>query len=105
MYHVRIISKKRLREFWADHPDAELALRSWFKIASQADWANIQDVRKQFPTADGVVMASGRVITVFNIRGNHYRLMVDILFKQHLIYVCEVMTHARYSTNRWKDLL
>ncbi len=105
MYHMRIISKKRLRAFWEIHPDAEASLLSWFKVAAQADWNSIQDVRRQFPSADGVMVASGRTVTVFNIRGNHCRLIVDILYPLHLIYVCEVMTHAQYDDDRWKARL
>ncbi len=105
MYHMRVISKKRLREFWEDHADAELPLTEWYKTARKADWSSINDVRDLFPHADGVEVESGRVVTVFNVKGNAYRLVVDILYDLHLIYVCEVMTHAEYNKEKWKGHL
>jgi mRNA interferase HigB len=93
----RVISIKRLRAFWEQHADAEIQLRDWYRIASKASWRHIQDVRVDFPHADSVVVRSGRPITVFNICGNKYRLVADVLYKVQIIYVCTVLTHAEYS--------
>ena len=101
----RVISIKRLREFWQRHPDAETPLRDWYRTALKTPWRHLQDVRIEYPHADPVVVASGRTVTVFNICGNKYRLVVDILYRVHVIYVCTVLTHAEYSKQRWKDNL
>ena len=101
----RVISLKRLREFWERHPDAEAALRDWNRTALKASWRHIQDVRTDYPHADAVMVASGRPVTVFNICGNRYRLVVDIVYRSQVIYVCTVLTHAEYSRNRWKEKL
>lgn len=48
--------------------------------------------------------AAGRC-TVFNIRGGHYRLVVQIDFVSQVVYVKKVMTHAEYDIDqgrRWK---
>ena len=101
----RVISVKRLREFWRRHPDAEYSLRDWYRTASKATWRHLSEVRADYSHADAVVVASGRPVTVFNICGNKYRLIVDILYKVQVIYVCTVLTHAEYSKNRWQDQL
>lgn len=101
----RVISVKRLRQFWQRHPDAEAPLRSWYRMALKAQWGNIQAVRATFPHADAVTVASGRTVTVFNIGGNKYRLIVDLLYEVEVVYVCVVLTHAEYSKGRWKDQL
>lgn len=101
----RVISIKRLREFWLQHPDAEQQLRNWYRTASKAHWHHLQEVRRDYSHADGVLVASGRTVTVFNICGNKYRLLADILYKSQVIYVCSVMAHAEYSKNRWKASL
>jgi mRNA interferase HigB len=101
----RVISIKRLREFWLRHPDAEAPLRDWYRTALKANWHHLQDVRRDYPHADGVVVASGRTVTVHNICGNKYRLIVDILYRVQVIYVCAVLTHADYNKDRWKDQL
>jgi len=101
----RVISVKRLRRFWQKHTDAEEPLRRWYRTALKASWRNLQDVRRDYSHADAVIVASGRPVTVFNIAGNKYRLIVDILYRVQVIYVCAVLTHAEYSKNRWKDNL
>ena len=101
----RVISLKRLRGFWQRHSDAEAPLRDWYRTALKASWRHLQDVRLDYPHADAVIVASGRPVTVFNICGNKYRLVVDIVYRAQVIYVCTVLTHAEYSKNRWKDQL
>jgi mRNA interferase HigB len=97
---VHVISFRTLREFAEAHPDAAEPLRAWNKIAASSEWENIAEVRKVYPHADSV----GRC-TVFNVRGGHYRLVVQIAYEPQVIYVKKVMTHAEYDVNqgkRWK---
>lgn len=69
---MRVISIKRLREFWRRHADAEEPLRNWYKTVSGAEWKSLQDARATYPYADGVQTADGQTLTVFNISGNRY---------------------------------
>lgn len=101
----RVLSIRRLREFWTRHTDAELALRGWYRKASKAGWRHLSDVRVDYPHADQVLVASGRTVVVFNICGNKYRLVADVLYGVQVIYVCKVLTHAEYSKDRWKENL
>jgi mRNA interferase HigB len=99
---MRVISLKLLREFWQRHADAEAPLRMWYRIACHAEWTSLQDVRRDFPHADGVRTA-GDTLTVFNIGGNKYRLIARIRYDYGLINVRHVLTHADYDKNHWKD--
>ncbi len=98
---MRVISQKTLSNFWAKYPDAEPALRAWFKTALSADWQNLLDVRRVFPHADGIQTDAG-LLTVFNIRGNKYRLIVRIRYDWQLINVRCVLTHAEYDKGDWR---
>ena len=100
-----VISKRRLREFWSRHPDAETPLTDWHKTARKAEWRKLNDVQKTYSSADSVKGRSGRNVVVFNIGGNKYRLIADILYDAQVIYICAVLTHAEYNRNRWKDAL
>jgi len=55
------------------------------------------DVRRDFPHADAV----GRW-TVFNIGGNDFRLVVEIAYATHKVYVRFVGTHQEYDRGRWR---
>jgi mRNA interferase HigB len=99
---MRVISLKRLRAFWRRHPDAEGPLRVWFRIAKSAAWGSLHAVRRTFPHADGVDTTRG-VLTVFNVCGNKYRLIVRIRYDYELINVRAVLTHKEYDRGEWKD--
>lgn len=100
---MRVISLRKLRDFWERHPDAEASLRAWYRLALGAEWSSLGDVRRTFPHADGVRGAGGETLTVFNIKGNSYRLIVRIRYDYALINVRAVLTHAAYDRGTWKD--
>lgn len=102
---MRVISRKRLREFAERFPDASEPLEKWYRLFREAEWENLQDVRRVFPHADLVTVESGNTVTVFNIGGNKYRLIAAIHYNRQCVYVLRVLTHAEYSKNLWKDTL
>ena len=93
---MHVISKKKLREFWAVHPDAKSALCGWHSAAKNASWESFGDVRKTFNTSDQV----GR-FTVFDI-GRQYRLIAVIHFDRGKLFVRHVLTHSEYDRGKWK---
>jgi mRNA interferase HigB len=99
---VRVISQKTLRDFWTRRPDAQEPLRQWFKTASAAQWQSLADLRRVYPQADGVPTARDGVLTVFNIGGNKYRLIVRIPYEWKLINVRCVLTHSDYNKGNWR---
>jgi mRNA interferase HigB len=95
---MHVISYKCIREFCKLHADCRDALDNWFKVASKANWANLVEVQSVFPAAEAV----GN-FTVFNIKGNSYRLIVSIDYEGQLIYIKYVLTHAKYDKENWKN--
>ncbi len=89
---MRTISWATLRNFGATHEDALVPLRNWYRIAERADWSCFADVRADFPSADQL---GERLI--FNIKGNHYRLVVAVDYPDRVILVKWVGTHAEYD--------
>lgn len=90
---MRVISKRRLREFWERHPQAESPLLGWHRVAEHADWRCIADVRATYANGADVVGEW----TVFDIAGNNYRLVVRIESELGTIFVDRPMTHAEYD--------
>lgn len=90
---MRVISKKILREFWHIHADCEQQLKSWYQEADAAVWKNINELRSDFPSAS--ILEDHRVC--FNIKGNHYRLIVKINFNYQMIWIRFIGTHAEYD--------
>jgi mRNA interferase HigB len=102
---VRVIHGGTVKAWAAQYPDASEALAAWLQNVIDATWQNLSEVRQVYPHADPVIVASGRTVVVFNIRGNNYRLVTAIHFNRQIIYTLRFMTHAEYSKNRWKDTL
>lgn len=95
---MQVISYRRLREYALNHSDSKDTLDNWYKVASQANCSNLVEVQSVFPSAETV----GN-FTVFNIKGNKYRLIVSIDYQRQLIYIKYVLTHAEYEKEYWKN--
>jgi mRNA interferase HigB len=74
---VHVISFKKLRAYFSKETNARVALQDWYKKATKAEWDNFADLRNTFNTADSV--GNGRF--VFNVKGNHYRVVAIVRFK------------------------
>jgi mRNA interferase HigB len=94
---MHVITRQSLVTFWKKHPDSETSLRLWYKIALHAGWKTFVEVREVFPSADQV----GN-LTVFNIGGNKYRLIVLLDYEYQKIFIRHVLTHAEYDKDNWK---
>ena len=95
---MHIISYRCLREYSDKHSDCRSALDNWYKITSKANWSNLIEVQSIFPKAEAV----GN-FTVFNIKGNQYRLIVSTDYERKLIYIKYVLTHGEYDQEKWKN--
>lgn len=103
---MRVISRKILRDYCQSHADAcpkgyrfaYDALYDWYRVASKAQWKNLTEVQATYKSAEAV----GN-FTVFNIKGNRYRLIVDIIYSSQRIYIKYVLTHAEYDKDKWKN--
>jgi mRNA interferase HigB len=97
----RIISWRAIREFIDAHPEdpsAEEAFAKWYDVVRNNRFANFNEVRRTFPSADLV----GDLV-VFNIRGNRYRLVVRFVYEKARVYIRRVMTHAEYDSLDWRE--
>ena len=90
---MRIISRKTLIAFWEKHPKSEPALKAWYDEASSMDWKTPNELKKQYRNAS--IISSKRV--VFNIKGNYYRLVVDIEYRIGIVFIVWVGNHKEYD--------
>lgn len=88
-----VISYGTLRDFFEIHADAKDALNNWYRLVSQADWANFHEMKSMFNSVDAV----GNDRFVFDIRGNHYRIVAMIFFDIRTVYIRFVGKHKEYD--------
>ena len=59
---MHVITRKRLNEFAALHPNTRSDLAQWYRIVKENNFSNFAELRQLIPSADQV----GK-LTVFNI--------------------------------------
>ena len=95
---MRLIAIKNLRADACRYPDAKKAVETWYLVVKNAAWSNLEDVREVYRDAESV----GN-FTVFNIKGNNYRLIVGINYVKQRAYFKYFLTHAEYDKDAWKN--
>lgn len=90
---MRIIAKKALVNFYTKHSAAKASLEAWYGEVVEQEWNMPADVIQSYATAD--VITGKRF--VFNIKGNDFRLIVDIEFKLKIVFIVWFGTHTKYD--------
>jgi mRNA interferase HigB len=95
---LHVISKSAWRHAVASDRKLESVISEWHKVATCAAWRSLVDVRKVYPHADFV-----DPFTIFNIKGNAYRLVVKIEYRWQIIFVKHLLSHVEYDKGAWKQ--
>lgn len=90
---MRVIAKKTLREFWENHTDCEQQLKAWYQEVDKGTWKNFNELKQDYPNLS--ILEDNRAC--FNIKGNHYRLIVKINFNYQMMWIRFIETHAEYD--------
>ena len=97
---MRIHNRATLVAFIDEFPPAEKALRAWYAIAKEADWANSNELKEQLGNAS--IINKKRV--VFNIHGNKFRLVADVEYTFQKIFIIWFGTHNAYDKIEIEEL-
>ncbi|MCE7072861.1 MULTISPECIES: type II toxin-antitoxin system HigB family toxin [Dyadobacter] len=88
-----IIARKTLLAYCVTYPQASNALREWYEEIVNAEFSSFQELKAVFAKAS--LVGDDRV--VFNIMGNHYRLVVRIVFEYKTIQIKWFGSHSEYD--------
>ena len=102
---MRIIKPAMVRSWANQHADAAGSLERWMALVEDGEWNTLTEMRVVMPSADEVIVKSGRRVVVFNIGGNKYRLIAAVHYNTQIVYAMLFMTHAQYNKDNWKRLL
>ncbi len=92
---MKLVGRELLKAFMKRHAGARSALAAWVEEVESACWPGPADIKARFVTAS--FLANSEVI--FNIKGNKYRLKVQVIYLPQLVIVKGIGTHAEYD--RW----
>lgn len=89
---MRLISNRALREFATRQREAGEPLQVWRRLIERGSFGSFAELKRVFRSVD-----KAGDFFVFNIAGNHYRLIAAIHFNTQTLYVRAVLTHAEYD--------
>ena len=90
---MNIISKRTIVKFYEKYPNSKTALEVWYADVKKSVWLTPNDIKETY--ADASFLVDNRV--VFNIKGNHYRLIVHIDYLRKFVRVKFIGTHSQYD--------
>ncbi len=96
---MRLISQKNLLIAIEPYSDAQTAIASWYQLIKDNDWSSPEELRNGYSRSVDEVYG----YTIFNIKGNGYRLIVQINYRTKIIFFKKFLTHAQYSKINWND--
>lgn len=101
---MRVLGKDKLTSFMRKHARSRDSLRAWLVEVEKARWQKWADVKRRYPSADLIGTndkeSTGGHTVVFNIKGNDFRLVVKVYFRQSIVMIDRIGTHAQYS--KWQ---
>ncbi|NVO11483.1 MAG: type II toxin-antitoxin system HigB family toxin [Bacteroidales bacterium] len=92
---MRIVKERTLTEYCKlnRYKQAEESIKAWIFEVRFSTWNNANELKLKYGNAS--IINSKRV--VFNIKGNDYRLIVDVEYKLKVVFIVWFGTHTEYN--------
>ncbi len=95
-FNLHVLGIKKIHDFMQKHTDSKEWLEAWLAEARKTEWRGPSDIRDRYTSASFIEDC----IVIFNVKGNNYRMEVEVLFERQIVYIRRIGTHAEYD--RWK---
>lgn len=90
---MTLVGREKLDVFMCKHTDTRSWIENWVSDVVGSNWQNTQDIKNRYSTAS--FLADN--IVFFNVKGNSYRLQIQVAFKTGKVIVKWIGTHAEYT--------
>ncbi len=90
---MKLLGKNILQNFKQRHADARAQIDSWEAEVEDAQWGTPHVLKSRYPKASLI----GDQLVVFNICGNKYRLLVQVSYKNGIVFAKKIGTHKEYD--------
>jgi mRNA interferase HigB len=94
---VHLIKKQTIEDFIKKYAQSRAGFEVWLGLIKWADWEKPSDIVSTFNSAD--ILGKGTDRVVFNIGGNHFRLICKYHFGKTMVhlFVLWIGTHKAYD--------
>lgn len=94
---IHLVKKQSIEDFTTEHRNSVSSFKLWLSAIKTARWKSPDDIKNTFGSAD--ILGKGCKRVVFNIGGNHYRMICKYTFgeKEVHLFICWIGTHAEYD--------
>lgn len=93
---MTLIGVQILNDFKAKHADIGPSIDSLVQEIEEGNWSTPHELKEWYPSAD--FLGNRRV--VLNIKGNNYRLVIQVDYRRRAVLIRKIGTHSEY--NKWK---
>lgn len=93
---MRVITRRRLEEFYERHAAAKAPLTAWYRVISKSQFGDFHELRRAFRSV-------GYVKGLYVFDAGPFRLIAAIHFNRQIVFVRHVLTHAEYDRGNWKE--
>ena len=90
---MKVLVKRTIHYYIHKYPLAEKSLLAWEKEFTKNEFNNFNEIKNVYRNVS--IVGNSRVI--FNIKGNDFRLIVSVNFRQQACYVIWFGTHKEYD--------
>lgn len=91
---MKLIGIELLDQAKTKHPDVKNQINAWVAEVKDARWDKPHDIKARYASAS--FLKNNNV--VFNIKGNHYRLLAKANYIGQIVLVKKFGTHNEYMT-------
>ena len=88
-------NRRAVDKFVNKHADSRVPFAEWLEKVGAAKWINLVDLMRTFNSADYI-----KGLVVFNVGGNNFRVVAEVVYTEQIVRVAKVGTHAEYDG--WK---
>lgn len=90
---VNVITTRTINAYRECYPEADEALKAWTALMRKGSFKHFVELRRVFGSADSIADD----VVVFNIKGNHFRLVAGVDYTRQAVYVKWFGRHKDYD--------
>lgn len=91
---MNIYNRSSIVDFYTKHADSKIPLEIWYEEVSKKNWKSPNKLKDDYGGNISILKNSR---AVFDIKGNDYRIVVEINYENGWLFIKFIGTHVEYD--------